>query len=47
MYLFKELQRSLVVGPSFNPFPHCTFDVAHLIAELHISPPQKRRHYAK
>jgi hypothetical protein len=25
----------------FNPFPHCTFDVAHLTAELQISPPQK------
>ncbi len=24
-----------------NPFPHCTFDVAHLTAELQISPPQK------
>ncbi len=22
-----------------NPFPHCTFDVAHLTAELQISPP--------
>jgi hypothetical protein len=26
---------------SLNPFPHCTFDVAHLTAELQISPPQK------
>ncbi len=24
-----------------NPFPHCTFDVAHLSAELQISPPKK------
>ncbi len=27
--------------PYFNPFPHCTFDVAHLTAELQIGPPQK------
>jgi hypothetical protein len=26
-----------------NPFPHCTFDVAHLTAELQISPPPKKK----
>ncbi len=25
-----------------NPFPHCTFDVAHLTAELQISPPPQK-----
>ncbi len=34
-------QLLLVLAWSVNPFPHCTFDVAHLTAELQISPPQK------
>jgi hypothetical protein len=31
----------IIHDDSIYPFPHCTFDVAHLTAELQISPPQK------
>jgi hypothetical protein len=36
--LFSKNKETMV---KINPFPHCTFDVAHLTAELQISPPQK------